>query len=272
MQARIPSERRIARRASAAILIALTVAGLGCVTWNSRAREAEHEKNLKRAQARYNLGVDYLGKGETALALRELLYAQELNPSTAAPYFAAAEAYRRQGRVAEAEESLLRAVELAPDFQEARLNLSALYIQLGRYEQAVTETQTLLDDPTFPAIWRALTNKGWAKFKLGEVAEARNTLELALQYRPSYWPTLLNLGILEDDAGHHMEALQYFQRVVDGEPGLSMLAEVNYHMGEVYVALGRRNLAVQHFLASAGTGERGGPWGDRSEEYLRLLR
>ncbi len=268
----IPSERRISRRAGAAILIALMVAGLGCVTSGSIAREEDREKNLRRAQSRYNLGVDHLSKGQTAFALRELLFSQELDPTQAAPYFAGAEAYRRQGRMAEAEESLLHAVELAPDFQEARLNLSALYIQLGRYEEAVVEAQMLLDDPTFPALWRALTNKGWAKYKLGEIAEARHALELALEYRPSFWPTLLNLGILEDDVGHHMEALQYFQRVVDGEPGLSMLAEVNYHMGQVYVALGRRRLAVQHFLASAATGERAGAWGDRSEEYLRLLR
>ena len=55
-----PIERGLLHRAGVAVLIGLALAGLSCSTAGSRARELEQEKNLKRAKARYNLGLDHL--------------------------------------------------------------------------------------------------------------------------------------------------------------------------------------------------------------------
>ena len=66
-----------------------------------------------------------------------------------------------------------------------------------RNEDCIAQSQILYDDPTFTQPWRALTNWGWCSYKLGEVEEARRRLDLAIDYNSSYWPTLLNLGILD---------------------------------------------------------------------------
>ncbi len=176
-----------------------------------------------------------------------------------------------RGKPVEAEQHFLRTLELDPTYHEARLNLSILYNQLTRYEESLTHTSMLADDGTFPGPWRALANKGLAEYRLGEVEEARRTLELGFEYSDDYWPTLLYLGILEAEEGRRLEGLSLFRQVLEQEPGLEVQAQANYRIGEIYIALGKRERAIG-YLRAAVVQTPGGPWGVKSEEYLNLLR
>jgi len=171
----------------------------------------------------------------------------------------------------EAEQHYLRTLEIEPTYHEARLNLAILYNQLSRYEESVAHTSVLADDATFPGPWRALANKGLAEYRLGQLEEARHTLELGIDYRDDYWPTLLYLGILEVEEGRRLEGLSFFRQVLQQEPGLEVEAQANYRIGEIYIALGKRERAIGH-LKAAVVQTPGGPWGTKSEESLKLLR
>jgi Tfp pilus assembly protein PilF len=243
---------------------------LGCATTEGPNVDPE-EQIRKQALAKYNVAIDHLDNGRTALAIRELLAAEQLEPDDPWTHFALAEAYRRQGLVDEAVVHLERSMALKPGFQSARLNLSGIYIQVGEYEKAAHHAQILLDDPTFPTPWRALTNLGWAQYRLGRAAEARRNLRLASQYHERYWPARLNLGILEADEGRRLEALSLFQRVLDMKPGPLAEAEAHYRIAEIFIALGQQEKAVRHLVAAAQS-KPSGKWGAKSEEYLKLLR
>jgi Tfp pilus assembly protein PilF len=243
--------------------------GLGCAT--TQAPQEVDAQIERQAQAKYNLGIDHLDNGRTAMALRELLAAEQLNPADAWTQFALAEAYRRSNRPQDAIAHLERTMQLEPDLQSARLNLSGVYIQMGDYENAARHAQILVDDPTFPTPWRAHTNLGWAQLRTGQPAAARRNLELAIQYSPRYWPALLNLGILEASEGRRLEAIGYFQRVVEIKPGPLATAESHYRIAETLIALGQQDKAVSHLMAAAEI-EPNGQWGPKSEEYLKLLR
>jgi type IV pilus assembly protein PilF len=255
------------------LTLALCLAGLamGCVTSGQQDRAAEEKLRLKKARSHLNLGVDYLRTDRVALAIRELLLAEEFDPKNARIQFAIGEAYLQRDKPAEAEQHYLRVLELAPDYHDARLNLSAMYLGLGRYEECIAESRLLADDATFPGPWRALANQGWAEYKLGRKTEARHSLGVATDYSPSYWPALLSLGILDVEDGRRLEAVGQFQKVLDHAPHAEARAEVNYRLGEIYVALGNRERAVD-YLMSAVVDSPGGPWGNKSEEYLKLLR
>lgn len=256
-----------ARLLCAAWLMALT-ALLGCATSGTRL---EKERQLKQARAQFELGVDYVNSGRVALGLRSLIEAEHLDPNNAHIHHALGDAYMRKGRFEEAERHLLRALELYPAYHDARLRLSQLYIHLKRYDEVIAEAQKLLDDPTFPGAWRALTNRGWARFRLGRTVEARRDLELAREYNDRYWPALLNLGILEAQEGHHLKAIALFEEMLALEPRASAMAEANYRLAEIYVSIGKRERAVGHLVTAVAQAP-GDVWGKKSEEYLKLLR
>ena len=136
-------------RAIAALLMAgvLLLAGpLGCATSSPKEDKDIH---IKRARSHFNLAVDHIEKGRLELGLRELLTAERLDPGNPKIHHALGAAYMRKDKVAEAEQHLLRAVEIRPDYQDARYNLSSLYLLMGRYEESIEHSEVLFDDPTF---------------------------------------------------------------------------------------------------------------------------
>ncbi len=257
------SQRLIVALASAAL-------ALGCATTGSKAQQQE---NAQRARSHYDIGTEHLHNDQIELALREYLAAATLEPRNPDYQLAVGLAYIQKQRYVEAEQHLRLALEVTPDFHVARLNLSSLLLGVGRFEEARVEAQRLYDDPTFPGPWQALSNRGWAEYQLGRVDEARETFALARKMNPTYWPTLLNLGILESEQGRRPEAIQLFEAVISQRPppGPEAVAEANFRLGEIYVSLGKRSRAVE-YLTAAVVKAPTGSWGRKSEQALKLLR
>ena len=242
--------------------------GSGCTKSPTQAEDA---LRLRRANSHYNLGIDHIRNDRVAIGLRELLLAESFDPQNPQIHQALGNAYLMRAKPVEAEQHYLRTLEIEPELHEARLNLSSLYNQLDRYEESLVHTSMLADDATFSGPWRALANKGFAEYQLGQIEEARSSLGLGLEYRNDYWPTLLYLGILEVEEGRRREAMGLFQQVLEQDPALDVQAQANYRIGEIYIALGKRQHAIGHLQAAVAQTPCG-PWGVKSEEYLKLLR
>ncbi len=233
---------------------------------------------VPESQAKRDLGIDYLSSGRTAMAIRELLASMSMDSSDPQTHLWLGEAYRRKGQTAKAEGYLNDALSIArrrgdsKTEQEAMLNLSALLSQMGRYEDSLPHCEALSIDPTFSTPWRPLSNCGWALMKLGRLAEARRHFEDALDFFPRYSPALLNLGILDAQEGHRLAAIKNLEKALEARRlGASGYAEANYRLGELYVALGNRAKAVEHFAAAAKVAPEA-DWGSQSQAYLDLLR
>jgi type IV pilus assembly protein PilF len=240
----------------------------GCATSGARADE---DLARRRANSHFNIAADHSDNGRVELALRALLAAQRLDPGNARVEHALGIAYLRKGKQVEAEGHLMLALGIAPNYQDARYNLSTLYLSQGRYQECIHHSKLLVDDPTYTSPWRALTNWGWSAYRLGDLAEARARLEYARDYNHQYWPTHLNLGILEQAEGKREGAIQAFETVLILRPSDSAAAEANYRLGEVYVSMGRRSEAMG-YLKTAVVKAPDGPWGRKSETYLKKLR
>ena len=270
--------RSLLRITAAAALVALSASG--CASSRpprkppvERPVEGKNEptRDQRLARMHYEVGVEHLSAGRTPQALSELLESARINGNDEQTQLALAEAYRRSGRMAEAEQHLIRALQIKPDYQQAHLNISALYIQLERYQDAIPHAQHLVDDPTFPFPWRALTNLGWAEIQLGRLDPAAQHLSMALDYKPDYWPARLDLGILQAQRGNRVDAVRHFERVLEAQPGPLAEAEVRYRLAELQVAMGDRAAAIDQ-LTRATDLHPSGPWGKRSAEYLKSLQ
>jgi len=256
-----------------AALITLATAGCATTTYT-----VDEEPPVSEARAKRDLGIDYLSTRRTAMAIRELQDSLELDPGDPQTHLWLGEAFRRKGQTARAEQYLRDAVTLAGERadhraeQEARLNLSALLSQMGHYEDSLEYCTPLAEDPTNSTPWRALSNCGWALMKLGRVQEARSQFQRALDFHPRFAPALLNLGILEAGQGHRLAAITALGRAIEsGRLSASGHAEANYRLGEIYVALGRRDKALAHFREAAKVAPED-DWGSQSQAYLDLLR
>jgi len=258
-----------ARTAVSWILLAvLLLAGAGCA---SPARRAEADLRKRQAQSHYDLAIDHIQNGRLELGLRDLLAAERYDPKDERVQNMLGVTYYQKGRAAEAEDHLLRALEIRPSYHEARFNLSVFLLREGRFGECIAQSQELFDDPTFVAPWRALTTRGWCEYRSGNVAEARRLLELSRDYDARDWSTLLNLGILEADQGNRRQAVELFEQVLSLSPGTGPEAEANYRLGELYASLGDKERAVSHLTAALDKAPNG-PWGKKSEESLRRLR
>lgn len=241
-------------------------------TRSNQSEEAaeQQQEAQRRARTNYQLGVDYLRNGNAPQAVASLLEARRWDPNSERTELALSEAYRQQGRDREAEAHLLRSLQIKPGFHQGLLNLAALYIQTERYEQAIPLLTQLLDDATAPGPWRALTNLGWAEYRLGRVDDAKRHLALALDNRPDYWPARLNLGILEAERGNRSEAIAQFQHVLEHRPGPLAEAEARFRLAEQLLSQGDRQGARRQ-LTTASRLEPSGPWSKRSAETLKTL-
>jgi tetratricopeptide (TPR) repeat protein len=233
--------------------------------------EAQRAEMQRRARVHYQMGVEHLRESRSPQAVAALLEARRFDPESERTELALAEAYRQQGRSRESEAHLLRALQIDPSFHQAAFNLAALYIQTERYEEAIPYLQRLLGDPTFAGPWRALSNLGWAEYRLGRFEEARRHLTLAVDHRPDHWPARLNLGILEAEQGRRDEAIAQFQQVLKDDPGPLAEAEVRFRLAEQLISAGDRQGAVRQ-LTTASNLEPSGPWSKRSAEYLQTLQ
>jgi Tfp pilus assembly protein PilF len=256
------------------ILLAALILG-GCASTNVAV---DIEMPVTESRAKRDLGIDYLASGRTAMAIRELSTSLEMDPSDPQTHLWIGEAYRRKGQTARSESFLLEAIEIADAIDDAttshaaRLNLSALLSQMGRYEDSLTHCEALANDPTFSTPWRPLSNCGWALMKLGRLEEARTHFESSLEYFPRFGPALMNLSILEAKHGHRLKAIKLLEKALkSGRLTASGHAEANYRLGELYVALGRRDAAVDYFKTSARIAP-DADWGSQSQAYLDLLR
>jgi type IV pilus assembly protein PilF len=253
---------------AAVCLVVVTLLATGCAT---AQKQAEERQRLRKANSHLDIGIGYLESERAALALREFLVAEKLDPRNARVQYALGEAYLAQGKLDECEIHLKRALELFPDYHDARLSLSALYLMRERYAETVEQCDLLVADPTFQGPYRALANRGLAQLNMGRSAEARKSLELALDYNAQYWPALLTLATLEAEQGHRLEAIGLLQQILELEPGPRVESEVNYRLAEIYISLGKRQRAIGH-LSTSVTRAPEGPWAAKSQEYLKLLR
>ena len=120
---------------------------------------------------------------------------------------------RDLGRLAEAEASYLRALEIRPDYPEAHSNRGATLKDLGRLAEAEASYRKALEiKPEYP---EAYNNLGNTLQEQGRLAEAEASYRRGLELKPEYVEALSNLGVTLKDLGRFAEAETHFRKALE---------------------------------------------------------
>jgi tetratricopeptide (TPR) repeat protein len=158
-------DSRLVRVRAAAALAGLPADALRLTPEQGRAVKAADDEQFASLSvgpdlwtSQYNLGNDYMSRGDLPRAVAAFEAASRLDPSSAPPLVNAALAYSRLGRNDQAEAALATALKLDPDNAAANFNMGLLQAELG--DAAAAERRLRAALRADPAMMEAAYNLG----------------------------------------------------------------------------------------------------------------
>ena len=143
--------------------------------------------------ARFNLGSDFLQKGNLDEAVKQFQEAIRLDSTVAFSYNGLGNAYALQEKLDEAMAMFLKATQLNPGLAAAHYNLGNAYLLKGHTEEAIAELKTALRRE--PDHIKAKNRLADALLQTGKGAEALPYCEAVVKARPQDAHAHFNLGM-----------------------------------------------------------------------------
>jgi Tfp pilus assembly protein PilF len=139
----------------------------------------------KNTEVKNNLASAYIMKGELEKAkpLLKQVLDDPLYPTPQFAYFNLARIYERQGKIDEAIEQYELALDIRPEYVDARYNLGMLYLQQGKTNRAIEQfTAATRLNPKIAVYQQSL---GLAYVRAGKYQEARIAFQRVLEIEPN---------------------------------------------------------------------------------------
>lgn len=150
--------------------------------------------------------------------------------------------YFDDGRLPEAADHFYKAIDLRPDYYEARNNLGLTCQQLGRTDEAIAHFEKALE--LRPGLAEVHNNLGNALLDKGRLAEATSMFQEALRLRPEYPEALSNLGYATAQSGNVDEAIRLLEKAIALRPDY---ADARNNLGNALLLAGRVDEAIASF-------------------------
>lgn len=217
--------------------VVLLLAISACSTGRDRA-------TLDKAEYHYKLASNYYFDANPAMALRELDTALTIDPRHERAHFLRAFVAlgRRQHRVAVTH--LKTALEIKPDYFDARENLGAAYLAMKRWHDAIDALTPLLDEHLYSTPFILHNNLGYAYRALHQTETAMQHFKQAIFLNPRFCLGMFNIGETYEQMGDIRAAVKSFKKAVDKCPNYT---DAYYRLGVAYEKSGRVNEAVAFY-------------------------
>ncbi len=220
-------------------------------------------RDRQGAKIHYDIAVTELGNNNLRSALRELLIANDLDPSLPQTHNALGLVYHRLGKGEKSIEHYLRAVQLKPDFSSAHNNLGTVLLASGRYDEAISAFKKALSDILYPTPALAEGHMGWAFHKKGDNTKALMYLRNALAKDPTFclaYGWLARVNLEEKKLLDTIANLERFEKYCVKDPEAkknvdeTFLHEMRFLQGVAYLRKGDTPSAREAF-SSCTTGD-----------------
>jgi Tfp pilus assembly protein PilF len=192
------------------------------------------------------LGITAFDRGDSREALRDLMSAVRLDPNLAEAHNALGLVYHGMGKEAEALVHYEEATRLRPKFSEAFNNKGILLLDMGRYDEAIAAFEVALQDILYTTPTLAEGNLGWAYYRKGEVALAKERIGSAIAADPQFcrgYEWLMRIALDADDGTEAVAQGNRFMRHCANNKALSDVLSADYRREmNYYLAMGHLKL------------------------------
>jgi tetratricopeptide (TPR) repeat protein len=189
-------------------------------------------------------GLSYLRQQQHTQALREFPLAVEADPERADFQNALAQAYQFKKAYPEAEKHYLNALSLSGNDPAYQNNLAALYLDMQRWDDAVTHFRQASSNLLFGTPEVALTGMGFAYFQKGNYLDAIGAYKKALERNDRYPVAHMRLGETYYALDKWDMAIDSYGKAIALAP---IYSEAYYKLGLAYMKNGRQDEAKTAF-------------------------
>ena len=206
-----------------------------------------------------NLSNAYYRQGRVEEALQAALKAIEVEPNYGVAHYNIGNIYAGQGKVALALRHFEEALRIYPNYAELRSNLGQLLAERGDLQAGIEQFRRAI--ALDPALFRAHLNLGVALAKQGQIDAADVPLREAARLRPQSAEARFYLGSVYAAQNRFDLAEQSLKNALQID---SSSAPAHESLARVLSAQGKREEAMEHYqeairLISARTGGRKAP-------------
>jgi Tfp pilus assembly protein PilF len=219
--------------------VTLAVFGAGCAT-------NEDVKDQSKAEFHYKLANNYFYDHQIPYALRELMTCLEMNEDHPDAHHLMGFIFFGRKEHLRAERHFRRALEIRSGFHTARANLGSLYLDMKRWQEAITTIQPLVNVTLYPTPWTAHNNLGLAHHGLGARTQAMHHYKQSIFHNPKFCLGYYNLGRLYRDLGKDDEAIDHLERAATKCP---KFADPHFELGQIYESRGQMRPARKEYAA-----------------------
>ncbi len=148
----------------------------------------------------------------------------------------------KEGRINDAMDHYTQALQIKPDYVEARRLLAFHLANGGRIDEAITHFKEALKiNPNDP---EARNNLGSLLARKGKVSEAINEYREALRTNPNYVDARFNLGFFLSQQGNTSEAIEEYLEAVRIKPDY---ADARLNLGNLLIAQGKSDEGIAQY-------------------------
>lgn len=212
----------------------------------------------------YQLARVYFEQGRIDNALEQIEISLEKDDTLPQTHFFKGYVFYNLERWEEAEPAFRKALEIHPNYTDARSFLADTLSRLGRHEEALTELAGALKDPSYPNPEKIHLNRAMVFKRLGRLSEAVESLQAAVAESPRYYRAHYEMARLYEEIRRPEDALRAFEAA---EPGFRDNAEFQLNYGAALLRAGRTGEAEMHLRRVRALS----PGSEEDERARRLL-